>query len=111
MITKRMQKVCLCPSDAPPRWMSFETDDPYQETVTKCMRYYEETMAACLEPPSNVQLAIKSTFDRHHEKMPVFGSLQYFDFHSIQSLILLKKPVNSFRYKEHNLGIGFIELL
>ncbi len=68
-------------------------------------------MTPCLEPPSNVQLAIQSTYDRHHEKIPVYGALQYFDYHSIHSLIMLKKPVNAFRYKEHNLGIGFCELL
>jgi hypothetical protein len=40
--------------------------------------------------------------------MPNYGALQYFDYHSIQSLIMLKKPINSFRYREHNLGTGFI---
>ena len=56
-------------------------------------------MGACLEPPSNVQLQIKSTYDRHHEKMPMYGALQYFDYHSLSSLILLKKPIHTFRYR------------
>jgi hypothetical protein len=56
-------------------------------------------MSPCLDPPSNVQLAIASTFERHHEKLPVYGALQYFDFYSIHSLITLKKPVNAFRYR------------
>lgn len=110
-LTQRMLKGCLQPEPLPPRWLTFETDDAYLETVTKSMRYYEETMAACLEPPSNVQLAIPATHERHHDKLPLFGALQYFDYHSIHSLVQLKKPINAFRYKEHNLGLNFLELL
>jgi len=43
--------------------------------------------------------------------MPVYGALQYFDFHSIHSLIQLKRPVNAFKYKESNIGINFVELM
>jgi hypothetical protein len=75
------------------------------------MKHFEEVMAPCLDPPTNVQLAIPATIERHHEKLPPFSALQCFDFHAIDSLIKLKKPVNAFRYKEHNLGINFAELL
>lgn len=68
-------------------------------------------MSPCLEPPSNVQMAIPSTMERHHEKLPPFAALQCFDFHAIDSLAKLRKPLNAFRYKEHNLGINFLELL
>ena len=40
-IGEKMHKACLQPTEQPPRWLSFETDDPYQEVVSKGMRYYE----------------------------------------------------------------------
>ena len=41
----------------------------------------------------------------------MYPAIQFFDYHSLHSLILLKKPINAFRYKEHSLGLGFIEFL
>ena len=110
LLVKRMHSVCLVPEPQPPRWAPFETDDPYLETVTRAAKYYEEVMFPCLDPPSNVQLAIPSTLERHHEKLPPFSALQHLDYHSIDSLVRLRKPVNVFRYKEHSLGINFLEL-
>jgi hypothetical protein len=111
LLVGRMYRACLTPEPQPPRWLPFESDDPYMETVTKCSKYFEELMSPCLDPPSNVQLAIPSTFERHHEKLPPYAALQCFDFHAIDSLIRLRKPVNTFRYKEHNIGLNFLELL
>ena len=39
-IAERMHRICLDPSEVPPRWMNFETEDPYHEIVSKSMKYY-----------------------------------------------------------------------
>ena len=66
---------------------------------------------AVIEPPSKVQLAALSTYERHQEKLPPFAALQFFDYYMLHCFTLLKKPINAFAYKEHNLAINFMEVM
>ena len=75
------------------------------------MRYYEEVVSPALDPPSQTQLMMHNTIKIHQDKLPGFNDLQYFDFHTLKQLFVLKKPLNSVCYKELVLGINFLEFM
>ena len=43
--------------------------------------------------------------------MPAYAGLQFFDYYMLQCYTQLKKPVNGFAYKEHNLAINLMEVM
>jgi hypothetical protein len=110
-IVKLMNKIILQPLKGMKRWKGFESYDPYHEIVTQAVKHYQELMGAALDPPSNIQMAIASTLEKHQEKLPPFTALSCMDYYSIESLICLKKPVNSASYRELALGINFLTFL
>lgn len=110
-ICKRVNEMLVEPLKQVGRWKEFQSWDPYHETVTAAREHYEYVMASALQPPSNMQLAMPSTLERHQEKLPTSPLLSAFDYHSIESLLCLRKPINSASYRELALGINYLTFL
>jgi hypothetical protein len=64
-IVNLMNKIILQPLKSMKRWKTFESYDPYHEVVTQSVKHYQELMSVALDPPSNIQMAIASTLEKH----------------------------------------------
>ena len=87
------------PKKIPEKFHEFQTDDAYHETVTKSLRFYEETLQPILDPPSQLQFSLPSTHEKHQQELPSSNVLQHLDLHTLMHLIKLTKPANIACYR------------
>jgi hypothetical protein len=83
-------------------------DDAYLLLV-KCQRTYKDLMGQTLDPPVVSSLVLHHTLPKHLDSIPPFQQLQHLDYHHLESLVTLKKPLNIINYRELMMAIIMID--
>jgi hypothetical protein len=73
-------------------------DDSYG-IVMKSLKLYKEVMHHNFDPPQSSPLVLHHTLPKHIDAIPIFSIIQHIDYHQLECLSQLKKPINIVNYR------------